>query len=187
MDLSGVLKRKRDEEERLRRSDPAKVLTYKDEGDDSPAFIDTTDHGSMTGLGDDDHSQYLNIARHDVAARHPFSRIVMTGAVGGVTAFQMVMATALDTAQAANSEESSHVGRVVGMSLEAIAAGNTGEVQFHGLITNPAWTLTPGDPYFLSSGGEITDTAPLSGFIQRVGTAKSATELILKLSEPILL
>jgi hypothetical protein len=32
-----------------------------------------TDHGELTGLGDDDHSQYLNTARHDVVARHPLS------------------------------------------------------------------------------------------------------------------
>ena len=28
------------------------------------------DHGLLGGLGDDDHSQYLNTARHDVTARH---------------------------------------------------------------------------------------------------------------------
>ena len=32
-----------------------------------------TDHGELTGLGDDDHTQYLNVARHDVVARHPLS------------------------------------------------------------------------------------------------------------------
>jgi len=32
-----------------------------------------TDHGELTGLGDDDHTQYLNVARHDLTARHPLS------------------------------------------------------------------------------------------------------------------
>ena len=31
------------------------------------------DHGSVLGLADDDHTQYLNVARHDVVARHPLS------------------------------------------------------------------------------------------------------------------
>ncbi len=31
------------------------------------------DHGDLDGLADDDHSQYLNVARHDVVARHPLS------------------------------------------------------------------------------------------------------------------
>jgi len=35
-----------------------------------------TDHGELTGLGDDDHSQYLNTARHDLTARHPLGTVV---------------------------------------------------------------------------------------------------------------
>lgn len=31
------------------------------------------DHGDLDGLADDDHSQYLNIARHDLVARHPLA------------------------------------------------------------------------------------------------------------------
>jgi hypothetical protein len=31
------------------------------------------DHGDLDGLADDDHSQYLNIARHDLVARHPLT------------------------------------------------------------------------------------------------------------------
>ena len=34
------------------------------------------DHGELSGLGDDDYSQYLNIARHDVTARHPLGTVV---------------------------------------------------------------------------------------------------------------
>ncbi|MBA7468600.1 hypothetical protein ES707_03851 [subsurface metagenome] len=39
-------------------------------------FGGTTDHGNLIGLGDDDHSQYLNQARHDVPARHPLGTVV---------------------------------------------------------------------------------------------------------------
>jgi hypothetical protein len=31
------------------------------------------DHGSLAGLADDDHAQYLNTARHDLPARHELS------------------------------------------------------------------------------------------------------------------
>lgn len=37
------------------------------------------DHGLLGGLGDDDHSQYLNNARHDLTARHPKSVISAAG------------------------------------------------------------------------------------------------------------
>jgi len=35
-----------------------------------------TDHGELSGLADDDHTQYLNIARHDLTARHPLGTVV---------------------------------------------------------------------------------------------------------------
>jgi len=31
------------------------------------------DHGDLDGLADDDHSQYLNVSRHDLVARHPLA------------------------------------------------------------------------------------------------------------------
>lgn len=34
------------------------------------------DHGSIGGLGDDDHSQYLNNTRHDTTTRHPLGTVV---------------------------------------------------------------------------------------------------------------
>jgi len=34
------------------------------------------DHGELDGLADDDHSQYLNVARHDITARHPLGTVV---------------------------------------------------------------------------------------------------------------
>ena len=34
------------------------------------------DHGDLDGLADDDHSQYLNVARHDLTARHPLGSVV---------------------------------------------------------------------------------------------------------------
>ena len=39
-------------------------------------FGTTIDHGNLIGLGDDDHTQYLNNARHDVLARHPLGTVV---------------------------------------------------------------------------------------------------------------
>ena len=35
-----------------------------------------TDHGALTGLGDDDHTQYLNTTRHDTTARHTLGTVV---------------------------------------------------------------------------------------------------------------
>ena len=35
-----------------------------------------TDHGALTGLGDDDHTQYLNNTRHDTTGRHTLGTVV---------------------------------------------------------------------------------------------------------------
>lgn len=46
-----------------------------------------SDHGALTGLGDDDHSQYLNNARHDTPSRHTLGTVVPHddhGALGGL-------------------------------------------------------------------------------------------------------
>ena len=39
-------------------------------------FFATPDHGTMDGLGDDDHSQYLNETRHDTSGRHTLGTVV---------------------------------------------------------------------------------------------------------------
>lgn len=42
-----------------------------------------SDHGALTGLGDDDHPQYLTTARHDTPARHG-ATVVDHGSIGGL-------------------------------------------------------------------------------------------------------
>jgi len=39
-------------------------------------FGSTIDHGNLIGLGDDDHAQYLNNARHDILGRHALGTVV---------------------------------------------------------------------------------------------------------------
>jgi len=43
----------------------------------------TGDHGDLSGLGDDDHPQYLNTTRHDTTARHG-ATVVDHGSIGGL-------------------------------------------------------------------------------------------------------
>ena len=57
-----------------------------------------TDHGKLTGLEDDDHSQYLNQARHDLVARHPLS--VLDSAVCSETEADSKIATHKSNASA---------------------------------------------------------------------------------------
>jgi len=56
---------------------PTSNWAHDHAADPSAHHVKTTsaeiDHGSVQGLGDDDHTQYLNIARHDTTTRHPLS------------------------------------------------------------------------------------------------------------------
>ncbi len=49
------------------------------------SFGTTVDHGNLIGLGDDDHAQYLNNARHDDTERHPLGTVVPHDALANLT------------------------------------------------------------------------------------------------------
>jgi len=86
----------------------------------------------------------------------------------------------------ANSATTAHAGKVAGVSLAAITSGFTGSVQSVGEVENPSWTWTAGDVIYIN-GTSLSTTAPSTGFSQRIGTAKSATKIVVELGEPILL
>lgn len=45
--------------------------------------------------------------------------------------------------------------------------------------------LTPNDPIYLSTNGTVTQTLPLTGYIQQVGVAISTTKILVNLMMPI--
>ncbi|MBA7716149.1 hypothetical protein ES703_125214 [subsurface metagenome] len=48
-------------------------------------FGSTLDHGNINGLGDDDHTQYLNETRHDITGRHALGTVVPHDALANLT------------------------------------------------------------------------------------------------------
>lgn len=54
-------------------------------GTDWVLFGTTIDHGNLLGLGDDDHTQYLNNTRHDVTDRHTLGTVVPHDALANLT------------------------------------------------------------------------------------------------------
>lgn len=101
---------------------------------------------------------------------------------GNIPAFAAVTSTGL----AANSATTAHFGKVIGVTLAAIASGFSGLVQVAGQLTNPAWAWSTGDLIFLN-GASLSSSPPGTGFVQPLGTAKSATTIILEIGTPILL
>lgn len=109
----------------------------------------------------------------------------VTAGTGGLPAYRIIYITSLGTAMSASNANPTHIGRVVGMTAETIAEGETGLVRRIGRIENESWSLTPGTPYFLGEGGEIINTVPESGFIQFIGVAESQHVLALSLGIPV--
>lgn len=79
-----------------------------------------------------------------------------------------------------------HAGRIIGLTLESVPLGEVTEVHSFGLITNPSWNWNLTQPsVFLSTIGQITQTPPISGFINVVGHVISATQLFISVQSPI--
>jgi hypothetical protein len=85
-----------------------------------------------------------------------------------------------------SSNPSAGIGRVIGIALAAIALGFSGTVVESGEVVNPLWAWTPGDQIFISGAG-LSNSAPGTGFVQQMGTAKSATTIIVDSAQPVLL
>ncbi len=97
-----------------------------------------------------------------------------------VPAYYVVTSTGV----AASSNDVTHIGRVVGIITENAQAGKSQIVIVSGMIINPTWSFIPGSPVYLN-GNTLSNTAPSSGFVQRIGVATSANTLIVQLGPSI--
>lgn len=106
---------------------------------------------------------------------------------GGVLKGSVVFLTPSANIMLANSNNSSHADRIVGLSLSNADENSTSLVRFTGNISNESWSLTAGSIYYLGYGGSLTTTIPVIGFIQKIGLAINPTTLILQIGNPKLL
>ena len=115
---------------------------------------------------------------------------------GAITIGQPVYATSGTNVDLAQADAQSTI-RISGLVEDiSIAAAATGNVVVDGLLTATTgqWDavtgetggLTPGN-YFLdaATAGNLTKTAPSTGFVVRVGHALSSTELEIEIQQPI--
>jgi hypothetical protein len=86
----------------------------------------------------------------------------------------------------ANSANIAHRGRLIGVTLGAIAADSSGAVAKEGRVENPAWSWSTDDILYLN-GTSLSTVAPSTGFSQVIGVALNATTIIVRLGVPILL
>ena len=105
---------------------------------------------------------------------------------GGVNGYQVCMMALDGTARPADGKNPTHAGRVIGLANSTQAEGIPAIIQLAGEIENLAWNLVAGEVYYLASGGEISQTPPDTGFVQRIGVAKTSTIFVINLGEPVL-
>lgn len=105
-------------------------------------------------------------------------------ALGG---HRLVVLNGAGVAIYADRTEPTHVGKVLGMTLGAIADGDSGDVLRAGEVVEPSWNWTLDAPVFLGTSGQLTQTPPLTGFSLIVGFPVSTTKLFVSLREPLIL
>jgi hypothetical protein len=165
-----------------------------------------SDHGDLTGLSNDDHLHYHTNYRafvwllatllpqsgvefEDDAGVPEINLYILTStgtATEALTAGRFVNLDASGQVQHASSDDNEKV--ATGFILESYADAATDVRVYYGAENNGLSGLTPGDHYYLSTDGELTDTPPTGNspvFVQQLGVAKSATSLLVNIQQPI--
>lgn len=75
----------------------------------------------------------------------------------------------------------------IGIAKTAGSLNNTIEAIQYGLLTDPSFSFTPGELIFLSEDGDMTITAPDTGYLTRVGRAVTANTILVLIESPITL
>lgn len=73
---------------------------------------------------------------------------------------------------------------VVGMSLEDVISGDIAQYTTNGPVVNLAWSLNPGDRYFLGTNGGMTLT-PITGWLIQLGTSLTQQVFNLNIQQAI--
>lgn len=75
---------------------------------------------------------------------------------------------------------------VIGLSLNAATVNDAVTIALsESEITQAGWSFTPGSALFLGANGNISQTAPTSGFSVRIGEAITANRIFLRIEPPM--
>lgn len=101
-----------------------------------------------------------------------------SGAVLG--AHRAVILNSLGSAIYADSSDSSHVGRVIGMTMEAVTViGENIRICQLGEVVEPTWYWDIAKSVFFGTNGQLTQVPPSIGFMQVIGQPITAQSMFL--------
>lgn len=104
---------------------------------------------------------------------------ITKNAITNLGGHRVVVAT-IGGVEYADSADVDHIGRVLGITLGAVTAGNPADIIVSGEVVEASWNFVNGAVY-VGSNGLLTQSPPSSGFSQIVGVATSATSLVVSL------
>lgn len=87
----------------------------------------------------------------------------------------------------ADSTNSAHKYKVVGITQGAASLGAIAFIQTFGELIEPSWTWTVGTPIWISTGGLLTQTTPIAGFALEIAIPITATKIFIQQKMPITL
>lgn len=87
----------------------------------------------------------------------------------------------------ASKDTATDKNKVLGMTTGAASIGSEATVQVSGFIEESSWNWNVDLPVFLSTDGQLTQSAITSGFSLIVGKPRTATNMFISISEPIIL
>lgn len=163
----------------------------------------SNDHGSLSGLGDDDHTRYHTDDRAflwledtlvegsgvDFVFSDPTATLYILTTTGtateALTAGRFVNLDASGEVQHADCSSTTKLAH--GFVLSSYADAATNVRVYYGAANDQLSGLTPGDTYYLSTAGQVTADPPTTAsyVVQQLGTAKSATLLLVNIQQGI--
>lgn len=105
-------------------------------------------------------------------------------ALGGHRA---VYLTADNTLDYADPADPGTIPLLLGVTTQAVVAGDTPTVLVYGDLHDSGWTWTPGQYIYLGTNGVLTQTPPTAGTVYVLATAVTPTHIFVNIREPIAL
>ena len=87
----------------------------------------------------------------------------------------------------ASSDAAADANLVLGLTLGAVDANGTAQIQTSGVMDEPSWAWTADLPVFCGVAGVLTQVPPTTGFSLIVGTAVTPTSIFIGAKSPIVL
>lgn len=102
-----------------------------------------------------------------------------------ISALQVIALNSSSQARLGDPTGTFEDAKAVGIALSAGNIGAEIEVQTFGVLNDPFFNFPVNAPLFLSSGGAVTDVAPVSGFGVQIGHSLGLGSIFINVGEPI--